>query len=61
MINKDSYGFGTFAAVRVGEIQNSTEINDWYWTEGRNNIADWTTRRKNPEEIGEQSIEVQNL
>ena len=56
MINKDSYGFKTFAAIRIGEIQNSTNIQDWYWIEGSNNIADWVTRKKHPVDISELSI-----
>ena len=44
MINKDSYGFWTFATNRIGEIQESTEKQNWYWVEGRLNIADLTTR-----------------
>ena len=30
MINKDSYGFRTFAANRIGEIQEYTEKENWY-------------------------------
>ena len=55
MINKESYGFHTFVAVRIGEIQSCTDINDWYWTESCNNIADWITRKKHPKDIAEQS------
>ena len=44
MINKDSYGFRTFAANRIGEIQDSTEKQNWYWVDGRLNIADIATR-----------------
>ena len=44
MINKDSYGFRTFAANRIGEIQEYTEKENWYWVEGNLNIADLTTR-----------------
>jgi len=44
MINKDSYGFRTFAANRIGEIQDSTEKHNWYWVEGSLNIADVATR-----------------
>ena len=44
MINKDSYGFRTFAANRIGEIQDSTEKQNWYWVEGSLNIADVATR-----------------
>ena len=51
MIHKETYGFNTFAATRVGEIQEGTEKNDWYWTESKNNIADWLTRGKRPMDI----------
>ena len=44
MINKDIYGFRTFAANRIGEIQDSTEKHNWYWVEGSLNIADVATR-----------------
>ena len=40
MIHKETYGFNTFAGRRVGEIQEGTEKNDWYWTESKNDIAD---------------------
>ena len=39
------------AATRVGEIQEGTEKNDWYWTESKNNIADWLTCGKRPIDI----------
>ena len=29
MILKDSYGFNTFAGLRVGEIQQKTVVEDW--------------------------------
>ena len=51
MIQKSSYGFNTFAATRIDEIQGGTNIEDWYWCESRFNIADWLTRRKKPSEI----------
>lgn len=51
MVHKESYGFNTFAATRVGEIQSSTNTEDWYWIASRQNIADWLTRGKRPEEI----------
>ena len=44
MISKDSYGFSTFAANRIGEIHEKTEKENWYWIEGSLNIADLTTR-----------------
>ena len=34
----------TFAANRIGEIQELTEKGNWYWVEGTLNIADLTTR-----------------
>ena len=51
MIHKESYGFNTFAATRVGEIQEGTEKNNWYWIESKHNIADWLTRGRTPNEI----------
>ena len=48
-IKKD--GFNTFAATLVGKIQESTEKNEWYSTESKNNIADWLTRGKRPIDI----------
>ena len=44
MIHKESYGFNSFAANRIGEIQNATSVNDWYWVESKLNIADKVTR-----------------
>ncbi|XP_020910817.1 uncharacterized protein LOC110248612 [Exaiptasia diaphana] len=51
MIQKSSYGFNTFAATRIGEIQGGTNIEDWYWCQSQYNIADWLTRGKKPSEI----------
>ena len=51
MIHKETYGFNTFTATRIGEIQEDTENNDWYWTESKNNIADWLTHGKRPIDI----------
>ena len=56
MIKRHSYGFNTFVAVRIGEIQETTDTDSWYWINGCNNIADWITRRKNPEELDEKSM-----
>ena len=44
MIKKESYGFRSFAANRIGEIQEYTEKENWYWVEGSLNVADLTTR-----------------
>ena len=55
MIQKESYGFATFVAVRVGEIQQTTDPTQWYWVEGSLNGADCLTRGKHPAELGEDS------
>ena len=55
MIQKQSYGFNTYAAVRVGKIQSSTSQTEWQWIEGQLNIADWTTRGKHPKDLDEGS------
>ena len=52
MIDKESFVFNTFVAVRLGEIQSSTTAKDWYWIDGHYNIADWITRGKKPSELG---------
>ena len=44
MIQKDSYGYHTFASVRVGEIQEKTNKDEWFWIEGAINIADIISR-----------------
>ena len=53
MISKSSYGFNTFAANRIGEIQQDIDPSEWFWTAGRLNIADWLTRGKSPGELGQ--------
>ena len=55
MIQKESYGFNTFVAVRVGEIQHHTNKEDWFWTESSENIADMLSRGADPDDIGAQS------
>ena len=53
MIQKGSYGFNTFAANRVGEIQHTTQKNEWYWIPGKPdiNVADVTTRGCAPVDV----------
>ena len=51
MIQKESYGFNTFAAVRVGEVQEGTNTKDWYWTASEFNVADLLTRGSKPNDI----------
>jgi len=55
MLQKESYGFKKFVALKVGEIQSSTSPSYWAFIEGKHNIADWTTRNKESSEIGEES------
>ena len=55
MINKDSYGFNTFVATRVGEIQATTESHEWYWVESKLNIADIITRGAKLHELSRNS------
>ena len=56
MINRDSYGFNTFAANRIGEIHQDTMKEEWYWLSGKLNIADILTRGSSTEKIDENSI-----
>ena len=55
MIQKQSHGFNTFVAVRIGEIQEFTDPKEWYWVESEANIADWISRGKKACEIDEES------
>ena len=56
MVAKESYGFNTFSANRVGEIQSETQDEEWYWLPGKQNIGDFLTRTKSPEDIQEDSV-----
>ena len=42
-------------ANRLGEIHSNTNKEEWYWTPGKLNIADWVTRGKRPDEIDRES------
>ena len=55
MIQKEPYGFNTFIALRIDEIQTSMKFEDRKWIESKWNIADWTTRGKHPTDLGENS------
>lgn len=55
-IQRDSYGYQTFFANRVGEIQKSTSVGDWRWIPGEQNIADLVTRGATPEDLKENSV-----
>lgn len=43
-IHRDSYGYQTFFASRIGEIQQSAPVEDWWWVPSNLNIADIITR-----------------
>lgn len=55
-IQRESYGYQTFFANRVGEIQKSTSVEDWRWNPGEQNIADLITRGATPEDLKEDSV-----
>ena len=59
MIHRQSYGFNTFVANRVGEIHRNTQTHEWAWIPGTSNIADLTTRGCSPKEL-EKDTEWQN-
>ena len=54
-IQRESYGFQTFFANRIGEIQSSTQLQDWWWIPGQLNIADIITRGASPKNLDESS------
>ena len=56
MINKESHGFNTFAANRIGEVHRNTKKENWYWIEGELNIADITSRGCRASELRSNSI-----
>ena len=55
MIRKKSYGFNTFAANRIGEINRATKEDEWYCIESPLNVADLVTRGCKISELGADS------
>ncbi|XP_068247848.1 uncharacterized protein [Palaemon carinicauda] len=55
-IQKESYGFNTFVANRVAEIQSRTDPTEWWWVNSKNNPADFTTRPCPPNVLHENSM-----
>ncbi|KAL1254332.1 hypothetical protein QQF64_016561 [Cirrhinus molitorella] len=55
-IQRDSYGYHTFFANRIGEIQKAGSVEDWWWIPGDRNVADLITRRATPEDLKEESV-----
>lgn len=54
-IQKESYGYQTFYANRIGEIQRAGPTDDWWWIPGDLNVSDLVTRGCPPESLGEGS------
>ena len=55
MIKKESYGFNSFAGLRVGEIQQKTDRNSWNHVPSKENIADILTKGAPPNTLGPSS------
>jgi integrase len=57
MINKISTRFKVYEGVRIGEIQAATDgdLSSWAWISGEDNTADWLTRGRLPDQLGETS------
>jgi hypothetical protein len=55
-IQRESYGFGTFVATRIAEIQNKTEPSEWWWVPTDKNAADLTTRITSQRDLEMNSI-----
>jgi len=55
-IQRESYGFQTFFANRVGEIQEAGPVTDWCWVPGQYNVAYLVTRGCSPEQLDGNSL-----
>lgn len=55
-VQKESYGFNTFVAIRVAEIQTKSSPDEWWWVKSGDNPADLTTRPTSPTYLGKGSI-----
>ena len=56
MINKESYGFNTFSANHIADIQQKTTPSEWFWVKGVLNIAHWVTHGTSPMELDRDSL-----
>ena len=54
-IKSESHGFKTFVATRIGEIQTTTNADEWYWIDSSSNIADIITRGASACDLGGES------
>lgn len=50
-----SYGYQSFFANRIGEIQRTMPLTDRWWIPGDLNIADIITRGDSPKDLREDS------
>ena len=48
MMHKESYGFNTYAGLRIAELQRKTDIRDWHHIPSGENIADILTKGSAP-------------
>ena len=57
MIKKVSTRFRVYEGVRIGEIQAATngDVSCWAWMSGQNNVADWLTRGRSPDQLDNDS------
>lgn len=55
-IRKETYGFNTFVATRLSEIQSKSHPSEWWWIETNLNPADMTTRPCNTNKLGKNSM-----
>ena len=53
--SKENYGYQTFFANRIGEIQSNSRVQDWWWIPSPQNIADLITRGGGPKHLDEDS------
>ncbi|KAJ8033781.1 hypothetical protein HOLleu_24140 [Holothuria leucospilota] len=56
MIQKRRYGFKTFVATRIGEIQELSDPQDWWWVSGGDNVADIISRGLDPKTLRENGL-----
>ena len=56
MIQKTSYGYSTFAGLRVGEIQLKSDPRAWLHIKSADNISDILTRGASPNQLGPGSV-----
>ena len=56
MLKKESYGFNTFAALRVGEIQEKCDYEDWAHIPSKENAADVLTKGQTPGKLLENGV-----